>query len=76
MPNQPQATSARSTAGMLAPRTPNEARTKTGKRNAVLGAGVRVQHHRHEDDQVAEQDGADRLPPAHAAGDQAGLASM
>ena len=30
MPNQPQATSARSTAGMLAPRTPKEARTKTG----------------------------------------------
>ncbi len=31
MPNHPQATSARSTAGMLAPRTPNEARTNTGK---------------------------------------------
>ena len=30
MPNQPHATSARSTAGMFAPRTPNEARTKTG----------------------------------------------
>src|SRR5712692_4105852 len=31
MPNQPQATRARSTAGTLAPRTPNEARTNTGK---------------------------------------------
>src|SRR5215831_2092764 len=31
MPNQPQATRARRIAGMLAPRTPNEARAKTGK---------------------------------------------
>ena len=31
MPNQPQATSARKTAGILAPRTPKEARTNTGK---------------------------------------------
>src|ERR1035437_7879285 len=31
MPNHPQATSARSTAGMLAPRTPKEARTNTAK---------------------------------------------
>ena len=30
MPNHPQATSARSTAGTFAPRTPNEARTNTG----------------------------------------------
>ena len=30
MPNQPQATSARSIAGTLAPRTPNGARTSTG----------------------------------------------
>src|SRR5437762_631565 len=30
IPNHPQATKARSTAGMLAPRTPNDARTNTG----------------------------------------------
>jgi hypothetical protein len=30
MPNHPHATRARSTAGMFAPRTPNEARTSTG----------------------------------------------
>ena len=46
------------------------------KGNAVLGAGVRVEQHRDEHDQVAEQDGADGLPPAHAAGDQAADASM
>src|SRR5580700_617309 len=31
MPNQPQATNARSNAGMFAPRTPNDARQYTGK---------------------------------------------
>ena len=31
MPNHPQATSARSTAGTFAPRTPKDARTRTGK---------------------------------------------
>ena len=31
MPNQPQATKARRIAGTLAPRTPKEARAKTGK---------------------------------------------
>jgi len=31
MPNQPHATMARSTAGTLAPKTPNEARAYTGK---------------------------------------------
>ena len=30
MPNQPQATPARSSAGRFAPKTPNEARAKTG----------------------------------------------
>ena len=40
------------------------------KRNAVLRAGVRVQQHRDQHDQVAEQDGDDGLPPAHAARDQ------
>ncbi len=30
MPNQPQATNARKIAGIFAPRTPNDARTRTG----------------------------------------------
>jgi len=30
------------------------------------------EHHRHEHDQVAEEDGDHRLPPAHAALDQPG----
>ena len=34
--------------------------------NAVLGACVRVEHHRHQHDDVAEQDGEHRLPPVHA----------
>src|ERR1019366_3548796 len=41
------------------------------ERNAVFGPGVRVEQHGDEHDQVAEQDGADGLPPAHAAGNQA-----
>ena len=72
MPNQPQATMARSIAGMLAPRGPKEARTKTGKRDAVLRAGVRVQQHGDQHDEVAEQDREDGLLPVHAAGDQRG----
>ena len=43
---------------------------KNRKRNAVLRARVRVQQHRNEHDQVAQQNRADRLPPTHAAGDQ------
>jgi hypothetical protein len=37
-----------------------------------FGAGVRVEQHGREDDQIAEQYGADRLPPVHAARDEAG----
>ena len=40
--------------------------------DAVLGSRVGVEQHGHEYDQVAEQDSPDRLPPAHAAGDQTG----
>jgi hypothetical protein len=36
IPNQPQATSARATAAKFAPRTPKEARTKTGKGTPYL----------------------------------------
>ena len=57
---------------MLAPRVPKLARTKTGKRDAVLGAGMRVEQHGDEDDEVAEQDGGDSLLPVHAAGDERG----
>ena len=41
------------------------------KGNAVLRARMRVEQHGNQHDQVAEQDGADGLPPVHAAGDQA-----
>ena len=37
-----------------------------GKRNAVLRPRVRVQDHRHEHDDVAEQDRQHRLRPGHA----------
>src|ERR1017187_3956010 len=40
------------------------------KRDAVLGARVRVEQHGDQHNQVAEQDRADGLPPAHAARDQ------
>ncbi len=42
MPNQPQATNARTTAGRLAPRTPNEARAKTGKGMPYFGPACPV----------------------------------
>ncbi len=71
MPNQPQATIARSIAGMFAPTGPKLRAHKHRERNTILRAGVRVQQHRDQHDQVAQQDGADRLLPVHAAGDQA-----
>ena len=40
------------------------------KRNAVLRAGVRVEHHRNEHDEVAEENREDGLPPIHAAADE------
>jgi len=42
------------------------------KRDAIFCACVRVEKHGDEDDQVAQQDGADGLLPIHAAGDEAG----
>ena len=41
------------------------------KGNAVFGARMCVEQHGDEHDQVAEEDGADGLPPAHTSGDQA-----
>ena len=42
-----------------------------GEGNAVLCPRVRVQDHGRQDDQIAKQDGADGLLPAHPAGDEA-----
>ena len=42
MPNQPQATAARSSAGRFAPRTPNEARREDREGDAVLGPACPV----------------------------------
>ena len=42
------------------------------KRDAVLGTGMRVQQHRDEHNQVAQQDRPHGLPPIHPAGDKAG----
>src|SRR3954466_8018290 len=42
MPNQPQATAARISAGMLAPRSPKEARARTGKGMPYLGPACPV----------------------------------
>ena len=41
------------------------------KRDAVFGTGMPDQQHRHQHDQVCQQDGADRLAPAHALADHA-----
>ena len=47
MPNQPQATNARSSAGMFAPEHAERRAAIHGKRNAVLRARVGVENHRH-----------------------------
>ena len=44
---------------------------KNRKGNAVLRAGVRVEEHRNEHQDVAEKNGEKRLAPIHAAGDHA-----
>ena len=40
------------------------------KRDAVFRARVRIEHHRDEHDDVAEEDGEDGLPPVHPAADE------
>ena len=65
MPNQPHATSARMSAGTLAPKTPYAARAKTGKGMPYFVPGCELSEDRDEDDAVADQDGDERLPPAH-----------
>jgi hypothetical protein len=42
------------------------------ERHAVLGAGMGVQHHRHQHHDVAEEDRAECLPPRHPLLHQAG----
>ena len=45
---------------------------QNGERNSVLRAGMRVQQHGREHDQVAEEDREHRLLPVHSALNQAG----
>ena len=66
MPNQPHATSARRIAGTLAPLHAEAGAAQHRERDAVFRAGVGVEDHRHQHDDVAEQDGQHRLPPGHA----------
>lgn len=40
--------------------------------DAVFRAGMRVEHHGNQHNQVAEENGQDGLPPVHPAGNQAG----
>ena len=70
MPNHPQATSARRSAGMFAPTGAERCAHEDREWNAVLCAGMRVEQHRDEHDQIAEKDGEDRLLPVHASGDE------
>ena len=56
--------------GMFAPRTPNEARTRTGNGMPYFVPACALSSIGHQDDEIAEQDRADGLPPVHAAGDQ------
>ena len=66
MPNHPQATSARISAGTLEPKRAVRGAGEHRERNAVLRARVRVQEDRDEHDRVAEQDREERLRPVHA----------
>ena len=71
IPNQPHATSARRTAGTFAPSDAKRRARKYGEGNSVLGAGVRVEQHRHEDQHVSQEHGEDGLLPVHSARDHA-----
>ena len=72
MPNQPQATKARISAGRLAPYVPNDARAMTGYGMPVLGARVADRQHRDQDEDVGQEDREQRLVPGHPERDQAG----
>ena len=66
MPNQPQATSARISAGTFEPSVPYAARANTGNGMPYFVPGCELSRIGIEDDRVAEQDRDERLPPAHA----------
>ncbi len=70
MPNQPQATSARMSAGIFAPNVPEEARIRTGKEFRTLPRGEHSMS-RDEHDYIAEKNREDGLPPIHSLLDQA-----
>ena len=66
MPNQPQATSARISAGRFDPSVPYAARANTGNGMPYFVPGCEFSRIGIEDDGVAEQDREQRLPPVHA----------
>ncbi len=72
MPNQPQGTKARSTAGNI--RTTHSKRGAYQHRDgdAVLCTSVGIEQHGDAHDQVTQQNGADGLAPTHAARDESG----
>ena len=51
---------------MFEPSVPYAARAKTGNGIPYLGTRVRIEQDGNQDDQVAEQDGEERLRPVHA----------
>ena len=71
MPNHPQATMARRMRGNVGADGAERGSDEDREGDAVLGAGVGVQQHGDEDDEVAEQHGGDGLEGGHAAGDEA-----
>ena len=66
MPNQPQATSARISAGTFEPSVPYAARAKTGNGMPYFVPGCELSRIGTQHDHVAEQDRDQRLPPVHA----------
>src|SRR6516162_3400616 len=57
--------------GNIRPKDTKRSAGKNGKRDAVLRAGVRVEQHGDQHEDVAEKDGDERLAPVHAAGNHA-----
>src|SRR5437867_11086583 len=66
MPTQPHATSARISAGTFDPKVPYAARANTGNVIPYFVPGCELSRDGGEDDRVAQQDGDERLRPAHA----------
>ena len=55
----------------VGPPHPERGADEDRERHAVLGAGVGVEEHRDQDDDVAQRDGQQRLPPVHPCGHEA-----